>query len=39
MPEVTREMKPPFNYTNHLRQKAAMLAWSACACFAFLQLA
>jgi hypothetical protein len=31
-PEPTREMKTPSNYANHLCQKAATVAWSACGC-------
>jgi hypothetical protein len=31
-PEATREMKPPSNCANHLCQKAAYRAWSACVC-------
>jgi hypothetical protein len=31
-PEPTLEMKATLNYANHLRQKAAYVAWSACVC-------
>ena len=31
-PEAAREMKPTSNCANQLRQKAAYVAWSACAC-------
>jgi hypothetical protein len=31
-PDAPREMKPPSNRANHLCQKAATVAWSACVC-------
>ena len=32
-PKVSREMKPPSNRANQVRQKAAYVAWSVRVCF------